>query len=75
MNSHLFLEYFKLKDDLSASQLERLNGSVLERVLVKVLVPQLYLTICDPIDYSPPGEKVQPKMFFRGKGCIKHVST
>ena len=32
--------------------------STVAHVCVCVLVTQLYLTLCDPMDYSPPGSSV-----------------
>ena len=34
------------------------SGSQVQLHFVKVLVAQLHLTLCDPMDYSPPGSSV-----------------
>ena len=57
---HLFVGHFKITDSIS-----------LLVIALLCLVPQSCLTLCDPMDYSPPGSSVHGDSPVKntGEGC------
>ena len=47
-----------MKDCLCKAYIGRRLISKIYKVKVKILVAHLCLTLCDPMDYSPPGSSV-----------------